>query len=88
MKRVLSILIILGALASSVYLFYQYTNYENSKKDRNNSITELNNEKENLLNEEKELQEKINQIKEDNKDKIMEYEKWQKDVEEVNSYIQ
>ena len=88
MKKVLSVLIVLCALASSVYLFYQYNDYENSKKDRDSSITKLNNEKEKLLNEEKELQEKIEKLKEENKDKIMEYEKWQKDVEEVNSYIQ
>lgn len=88
MKKVVSLLIFLLAIASCICLVYLYKDYENTKDKNNNSILEQNKKIESLNKEHKELEEKLNKIKEENKDKIMEYEKWQKDVEEVKAYLQ
>lgn len=86
MKKVIVGLLLVLSLASIgflAYRFVKYTEYDKTINEKKNYIKKM---EEELASEEKlikEAQDKENKIKEENKDKIEELEKWQKRAEKV-----
>ena len=90
MKKVYALLslIIVGLL---ILCGYNYSLYKNAVKKNTSVSSSIKNTKDELekLNKEKEkLNKKYEEAKEKNKDKLLEYEKWQKMVKEIEEKMQ
>ena len=90
MKKIIGTLTILSILLL-ILCGYNYSEYKNTKKNFLDTNQHINTNKEKLRKldkEKKELIKKHNEIKEKNKDKLMEYEKWEKMIKEIEEKMQ
>jgi peptidoglycan hydrolase CwlO-like protein len=84
MKNFILVLLLLGAVASCAFTYYNYQVFNKSKE--NNLNTSLEEKKNTLKSKEEEIknkEEELKKIKEDNKDKQEELELWQNELKKV-----
>ena len=90
MKKIYCVLLIISVLLLGL-CGYNYSEYKKAVKNNNSisdNISNTKNEIKKLNDEKEELNKKYEETKEKNKDKLLEYEKWQKMTKEIEEKMQ
>jgi peptidoglycan hydrolase CwlO-like protein len=86
MRKIIILLLFLGAVVSSVIGITKYNEYKNKPKEKN-TTEELEKEIKKVEEEIKNKEEELEKVKEENKPILEEIEKWQKKIEDIEKHF-